>query len=421
MSNKEDLMKAFGEAEMRPGFKSPVKPLITQIDSHFHDNMDPVSPDEKAEEPSEGAEKHSEPSAEAAPSVHDRKTQPHKKKRKLSQVLYNVFSDRTFCKMLNAFLFCMAVNTFEYFYLINKCNIPTRGAIGKVFGIIVVFIFMYSARLKPAHLGIPQDTRLILSGIRRALIFSVAIIPAYLVDIIFVLIKGGSPGLSIFAYNQVKATVGTTDWIANILILILINALSAFMLEVLFRGIIYRMGKSKFGFGQTTFIVSLFYSLWYLMIPLSKIVYYPPSMVLPLCAFYLIFEFFLSMKWCLCARASGSVWLPIFDHFIFTTSTALIRVVDTAKVSSNYIDANKYIRYIVFQIVSFILCYLYYKKKMLLRKKMKSASVSRPHVVFDSFADLTPADVLLMKSQKDTDSPLDESAQKHPSDDKQQS
>jgi len=403
LSKKEDLMKVFGEAEVRSDFKSPVKPLITQAELQFRDDLVPNNvskkqttafPPDSDENPNDTKNSESNP-----PSVESRH-KSGKKKQKLSKVLYNIFSDRTFCKMLNSFVFCMAVNCFEYFYLINTKNIQTRGAIGKIFGIIVIFIFMFSVRLKPKHIGIPLEPVPILKGLKRALIFSCAIVPAYLFDIIVVLIKGGSPHLIVFAYDQPKSLSGTVDWIANILLLLVINALSAFMLEVLFRGIIYRMGKTKFGFGQTTFIISLFYALWYLMIPLSKITKASLARILPLCIFYFVLEFFISIKLCLCTRASGSVWLAIFDHFIFTASTSIIRVLDNSVGASNYIDVNKYWRYLVFQIVSFILCYIYYKKKMLLRKKVKKASKSHSRVIYDSFADLTPTDVSRMKTER---------------------
>ena len=388
MAKKEDLMKEFGEAEMRPNFKAPVKPLIMPEQSDLHDDLDEPP---QGEQP-EGAE--GQNAGAEQPHVHHHSSSHRKKKKhKFIRAVVNIFSDRTFCKMLNSFLFCLSVNAFEYFFLINQKNIQTRGAISKIFGVIVVFVFMYSARLKPRNLGLPPDVRLIFSGVKKALLFSLSFVPAYLVDMLIVLIKGGRPHLTVFAYNQPYTSVGLVDWIANILILIAISALSAFMLEFLFRGIIFRMGKSKFGFAQTAFIVSLFYSLWYLIIPLSKITRFAPLSIIPLCIFYLLFEFFLSVKWCLCVRATGAVWLPIFDHFLFITITGLLRIVDTTVGADNYIDVNKYWRYIVYQIVSFILCYLYYKKKMLLRKKMKRAQGTRSGFVFDSLADMTPDDI----------------------------
>lgn len=390
MSKREDLIKEFGEAEMRSDFRTAAKPLIIQPQADVHDDLAGLlDPDPKPQPDAADDAKSEESSAHQSSFSHRKK----RKKHKFLRAVVNIFSDRTFCKMLNAFLFCLSINAIEYFFLINQQNIQTKGAISKVFGVIIVFVFLYSVRLKPRTFGLPPDPRVIVGGLKRAVMFSVAIIPAYLVDILIVLIKGGHPHLTVFAYNQPHSTVGFLYWIANILILILINALSAFMLEFLFRGIIFRMGKAKFGFGQTAFIVSLFYSIWYLIIPLSKLINYTAISVLPLCIFYVIFEFFLSLKWCLCVRATGSVWLCIFDHFIFITVTGLLRIVDTSDGLSNYIDVNKYWRYIVYQLVSFALYYIYYKKKMLFRRKAKKAGRSRSGFVFDSLADMVPDDI----------------------------
>lgn len=416
MAKKEDLMKEFGVAEMRSDFRAPVKPIAMPQQSLYHDDLADLNKpaDETPTQPETGTEKPDQPQSAEQPHVHHTSSHSKKKKHKVIRALVNIFSDRTFCKMLNSFLFCMIVNAFEYFFLINQKNIQTRGAIGKIFGVIVIFVFMYSARLKPRNMGLPPDPRVIFSGIKKSFLFSLAFIPAYLVDILLVLIRRGHPHLTVFAYNQPHSSVGFVDWIANILLLIGISALSAFMLEFLFRGIILRMGRSKFGFGQTAFIVSLFYSIWYLIIPLSKITRFSASSLVPLCLFYLVFEFFLSLKWCLCVRATGAVWLAIFDHFLFITITGLLRVVDTTVGLSNYIDVNKYWRYIVYQIVSFILCYLYYKKKMLLRKKINRANGVQAGFVFDSLADMVPEDINAdKKTADDRTVVIDEAYRKH--------
>ncbi|MBQ9552353.1 MAG: CPBP family intramembrane metalloprotease [Clostridia bacterium] len=412
MSKKEDLMKEFGEAEMRSNFKAPVKPIIMQQSSGLHDDLEGKKESDLTAEPSEG---------QASETAHTHSSHKHssshhgKKKHRFFRAVVNVFSDRTFCKMLNAFLFCLIVNAFEYFFLINQKNIQTRGAISKIFGVIILFIFMYSARLKPKNLGLPPDPRAIISALKKAIFFSLAFIPAYLIDILIVLIKGGSPRLTVFAYNQPHSSVGFVDWAANILLLIVISALSSFMLEFLFRGVILRMGRAKFGFVQTAFIVSIFYFIWYLIVPLSKITRIPLGRLIPLCLFYLVFEFFLSFKWCLCVRATGSIWLAIFDHFFFITITGVLRVVNTAEGVSNYIDVNKYWRYVIFQAISFALCYMFYKKRMLLRKKKQSARGSRSTFVFDSLADMVPEDINSDRKQPLSvdESKLDENYKKY--------
>ncbi len=417
MAKKEDLMKEFGEAEMRAHFRTPVKPIAMPQQPVLHDDLaDQDKPADEAQASTRpDAAEQTKPNSEEQPHVHHSSSSHHKKKKhKFIRAVVNIFSDRTFCKMLNSFLFCLIVNAIEYFFLINQKNIQTRGTVSKVFGVIVIFLFLYTARLKPRNLGLPPDPRLILSGVKKALLFSLAFIPAYLVDILIVLIRRGHPRLTVFAYNQPHSSVGFVDWAANILLLLVISALSSFMLEFLFRGIIFRMGKSKFGFEQTAFIVSLFYSIWYLIIPLSKITHYKASSLLPLCIFYLLFEFFLSLKWCLCVRATGAVWLAIFDHFLFITITGLLRVIDTTVGATNYIDVNKYWRYIVYQLVSFVLCYLYYKKKMMLRQKVRRARGSRSGFVFDSLADMVPEDINADKKPAETgEAVIDETYQKH--------
>ena len=87
--------------------------------------------------------------------------------------------------MLNVFLFCMIVNVVEYFVLINYLGVPTKGAVGKLLGALIILGYMYVSRLKLHNVGLSTNPRAIKSGIRNALIFNLAIIPAYIVEFIY--------------------------------------------------------------------------------------------------------------------------------------------------------------------------------------------------------------------------------------------
>ena len=187
------------------------------------------------------------------------------------------------------------------------------------------------------------------------------------------------------------------------------------MLESLFRGILMKMGKAKFGFWQTTVIVSIFYSIWYLIIPLSKVTNgYKPLQLLSLCVFYLIFEFFVSIKWCMCLRATGSIWLSVFDHFIFTTAVSLIRVVNLEPGVINNIDSMRNYRLIVIQLISFVFCYLYYRKKMRRKERLLLEAGVHSFYAFDSLADMSEEDVERQAERiKTADGDIDSEYLKH--------
>lgn len=323
-------------------------------------------------------------------------TTSHRKhgKHSIFKSLVSIITDKTLNKMMNVFLYCLIVNAFEYFVLINRFGIPTRGAIGKVLGILIILGYMYFYGQKLHSIGLNTRLKPLLSGIRGAVLFNLAIIPAYVIECIYYLIKKEHIIIRVFAYTQAYSEVGAADFIANILLLIAINALSAVMLEVLFRGILMKMGKAKFGFWQTAAVVSVFYSLWYLTVPLSKVTAgYSPRSIFSLCIFYLIFEFFISIKWCMCKRATGSIWLSVFDHFIFTTVVGLVRVVNTTPGLSNYIDVKRNYRLIVIQAISFAICYAYYKRKMHRKEKMLQEAGVHSIYDFDSLASLSEEDV----------------------------
>ncbi len=371
MAKREDLIQQFGEAQE----KRPAQPK---------------------EEPL------SVPSAPVAKDIPEENKVNHhggavKRKRKKARkrfftAIHDILTDKTLSKMLNVFLFCMIVNVLEYFFIINSAHVQTRGALGKVLGALIIIGYMYTARLKPHNVGLSTNPKAVRSGIRNSIIFNLAIIPAYLFE--FVVLKifyKKDVIIRLFAYESPKSKVGFFYFIAYILLLVAVTALSAIMLEVLFRGILVKMGKGKFGFWQTAVIVSAFYSLWYLVIPLSKITRgYSLQKLIPLCLFYIVFEFFISLKWCMCARATGSIWLSVFDHFIFNTTVNLIHIVDR---TSGDIDIELQTRLILIQIVSFIICFSYYKMKMRKKERLLQAVGVRSIYSFDSLAEMSEEDV----------------------------
>ena len=373
MAKRDDLIKQFGEAEE----KRPAPKAEETINIPSTPTVKPESTQDKVTHHG-GAVK--------------RKRQ--KAKKNFFSAVRNIFTDKTLSKMLNVFLFCMIVNVVEYFVFINYLGVPTKGAVGKLLGALIILGYMYVSRLKLHNVGLSTNPRAIKSGIRNALIFNLAIIPAYIVEFIYYkLFLKKDVIIRVFAYEAPFSEVGFVYYIANILLLIVITVLSVVMLEVLFRGILIKMGKGKFGFWQTAVIVSCFYSLWYLVVPLSKLTSgYSISSIISLCIFYLIFEFFLSLKWCMCSRATGSIWLSLFDHLFFNLSVNMIHVINMTDVS-NPTDNMRNYRLIVIQIVSFIICFSYYKMKMRKKERLLQAAGVRSIYSFDSLAEMSEEDV----------------------------
>lgn len=371
MPTKEELMRQFSLAEEKE--KAPPEAELQQQEK---------SEDEKT------------PEKPLVPNSHEHGKRRKKKKKKFGKILFSILEDKTLNKMLNVFLVCLIVNAVEYFVLINYFGIPTKGVIGKILGLLVIMGYMYTARLKPRNVGFSTNPKAIIGAIRNAFIFNLAIIPAYIIEYFYLVLNGGQPIIRVFAYQAALSKVGPLYFIANILLLLIINTVSAIMLEVLFRGILIKMGKGKFGFWQTAVIVSAFYSIWYLIIPLSKVsAGYSFGQLISLCVFYLLFEFFVSIKWCMCTRASGSVWLALFDHLFFNVLVELIHVLDTTPGLSNYIDVNRNYRLIIIQVISFAFCFSYYKMKMRKKERMLQAVGIRSIYTFDSLAEMSEEEV----------------------------
>ncbi len=372
MANRDDLIKQFGEAEEKKPKAQPKDELaVSSI---------PEKPD---------------PTVKERINHHggDAKRKRKKAKKKFFAAVRSILTDKTLSKMLNVFLFCMIVNIGEYFYLINYLGIPTKGAVGKLLGALIIIAYMYTARLKPHNVGLSTNSRAIASGVRNALIFNIPMIPAYIIEVIILALMGKKIIVRVYAYDAPVSEVGFIYAAANVLLLIVITVLSALMLEVLFRGILMKMGKGKFGFWQTATIVSVFYSIWYLVVPLSKLTGgYSFGQIIALCIFYLIFEFVLSIKWCMCSRATGSIWLGLFDHLFFNLFINLVHVVNMTD-TSVFTDNYRNYRLILIQAISFAICFSYYKLKMRKKERLLQKVGIRSIYAFDSLAEMSEEDV----------------------------
>lgn len=371
MPTKEELMRQFSLAEEKEK-KSP----------------------EAEKQSDKGGDKKNTEQQPLAPNSHEHGKKRKKRKKRFFKTFMGIVNDKTLNKMLNVFLICLIVNAVEYFVLINYFGIPTKGVVGKILGLLVIMGYMYTARLKPRNIGFSTNSRAIVGAIRNAMFFNLSVIPAYIIEYFYIALNGHKPMIRIFAYQAALSDVGPLYFIANILLLLIINTVSIIMLEVLFRGILIKMGKGKFGFWQTAVIVSAFYSIWYLIIPLSKLSSgHSFRQLLSLCVFYLAFEFFVSLKWCMCTRASGSVWLALFDHLFFNVLVELIHVLDNTPGLTNYIDVNRNYRLIIIQVISFAFCFSYYKMKMRKKERMLQAVGIRSIYTFDSLVEMSEEEV----------------------------
>ncbi len=372
MANRDDLIKQFGEAEEKKPKEQPKDELAV---SPIPEKPDPAT--------KERINHHGG----------DAKRKRKQAKKKFFSAVRSILTDKTLSKMLNVFLFCMIVNIGEYFYLINYLGIPTKGAVGKLLGALIIIAYMYTARLKPHNVGLSTNPRAITSGVRNSLIFNIPMIPAYIIEVIILALMGKKIIVRVYAYDAPVSDVGFIYAIANVLLLIVITVLSALMLEVLFRGILMKMGKGKFGFWQTATIVSIFYSVWYLVVPLSKLTSgYSFGQIAALCIFYLIFEFMLSIKWCMCSRATGSIWLGLFDHLFFNLFINLVHVVNMTD-TSVFTDNYRNYRLILIQAISFAICFSYYKLKMRKKERLLQKVGIRSIYSFDSLAEMSEEDV----------------------------
>lgn len=266
--------------------------------------------------------------------------------------------------ILNVFFVFFFVRCLEYYVFVPKTGFNSHGVITSALGMAIMFFYLYIVNGNLQAVGLISNYRKLFKWLGIGAVLSIVpIILVMLTEALSYVSSSTDFALSLYSFGYKKASSGNGVWLAAISICLITSIVKVTLFESLYRGYILVSLRKIMSFRSSNIIQSVLYTLWFLIIPLRYLIWntqnYSGTEILKLVLFYIVFEFMAAFKWGLLTRASGALWVALFDHIIFDFFSETIHLV------INGIDQNRLLRLFLIQLVSFAmtLVYYYYRKK----------------------------------------------------------
>ena len=263
--------------------------------------------------------------------------------------------------ILNCFIIfaiCLIARILEYFVIRTDESILSENFLHKVFGIILLWIILYYAKLKWRDIGF--NTNDVFSGIVKGLLFGfICCVFAYAIEGLILYNMNHSFKLSFYATGfSLNNDMNQQTGIIFIFLCIIFNIIHVWMEEGIFRGLFTKI-LEDISYNTSLFLIAFLFGIWHLVMPFRDFIEGKSSIsnLLVMGIGYVILAGMMSIKWSLLYRMTGSLWIGLGDHLFNNVISNLLHVV-----SNNEVDNMQIVRILIWQILSFVIVLIIYKK-----------------------------------------------------------
>ena len=263
--------------------------------------------------------------------------------------------------ILNCFIIftiCLIARVIEYFVIRTDESILSENFLHKVFGIILLWTILYYAKLKWRDIGF--NTKDIFSGIGKGLLFGfICCVFAYAIEGLILYNMNHSFKLSFYTTGfSLNNDMNQQTGIIFIFLCIIFNIINVWMEEGIFRGLFTKI-LEDISYNMSLFLIAFLFGIWHLVMPFRDYLEGKSSIsnLLVMGIGYVILAGMMSIKWSLLYRMTGSLWIGLGDHLCNNVISNLLHVV-----SNNEVDNMQIVRILIWQILSFVIVLIIYKK-----------------------------------------------------------
>lgn len=264
--------------------------------------------------------------------------------------------------ILNCFIIftiCLIARVIEYFVIRTDESILSENFFHKVFGIILLWTILYYAKLKWRDIGF--NTKDVFSGIGKGLLFGyICCVFAYAIEGLILYNMNHSFKLSFYATrSSLNNEMNQQTGIIFIFLCIIFNIINVWMEEGIFRGLFTKI-LEDISYNTSLFLIAFLFGIWHLVMPFRDYMEGESSIsnLLVMGIGYVVLAGMMSIKWSLLYRMTGSLWIGLGDHLFNNVISNLLHVV-----SNNEVDNMQIVRILIWQILSFVIVFIIYKKR----------------------------------------------------------